>query len=339
MSSRHPGPGCRSPGRARAWSSRSRCTIRVRRPRAARSSRRSSAPSARCPTRASRSMSPSPARASRTRSTSGSQRTRSRSTSGRDGALDVEAEGAELLAPALGDALRAPRRQPHPVDAEVGHEPLERLSGLILDHVGERARRAGQGHVDGRHPLGVDVDAVDQAEVHHVDAELGVHHVTQGLEHLLLLSRELGDELAVRLRHPVLDRRVLGRRVVSGRVLRHRSSSRALAVASFHAIQPSNAHLILAGYLDTPANATASSSTPSSGVPSPLDCMSPRNAWLSVMASVTGLPMTRSLMTAVLAWLIEQPSVSYEMSSITGSPSTSLSVTRRVTSSPQTGLT
>src|SRR5437879_2327901 len=33
--------------------------------------------------------------------------------------LDVKAEGAELLAAVLGDALRAPRRHPHPVDAEV----------------------------------------------------------------------------------------------------------------------------------------------------------------------------------------------------------------------------
>ena len=39
----------------------------------------------------------------------------------------------------------------------------------------------------------------------------------------------------------------------------------ACAVASFHAIQPSSAHLIRAGYFDTPANATASSSTSSSG--------------------------------------------------------------------------
>jgi hypothetical protein len=67
--------------------------------------------------------------------------------------------------------------------------------------------------------------------------------------------------------------------------------------------------------------------------------MSSRNAWLIVMASLTGLPMTRSLITDALAWLIEQPSESYDTSSTTGSPSTSLSVTRSVTSSPQTGLT
>ena len=62
--------------------------------------------------------------------------------------LDIEAEGAELLAPVLGDALRAPRRQPHPVDAEVRHDPLEGFPGLVFDDVGERAGRAGQGHID-----------------------------------------------------------------------------------------------------------------------------------------------------------------------------------------------
>src|ERR1700683_4880536 len=258
-------------------------------------------------------------------------------------ASDVETEGAELLAPVLGDALRTPRRHPHPVDAEVAHHSVQGFPGLILDHIGERARRAGQGHVDGRHPLGVDVDAVDQAEVHDVDAEFRVHHVTQGLEDVLLLGRELGDELAgefsSRLRPRVLDRCVLGRGVLGRRVLRHRPASMALAVASFQAIQPSSAHLIRAGYLDTPANATASSSTSSSGDPWPLDCMSPRNAWLIVIASVTGLPMTRSLMTDALAWLIEQPSASYEMSSTAGSPSTSLRGTRNVTLSPQPGCT
>jgi len=77
--------------------------------------------------------------------------------------LDVEAEGAELLAPVLGDVLRAPGRHPHPVDAEVRHHPVEGVPGLVLDHVGERAGRAGQGHVDGGHAVGADVHAVDQA--------------------------------------------------------------------------------------------------------------------------------------------------------------------------------
>ena len=83
--------------------------------------------------------------------------------------------------------------------------------------------------------------------------------------------------------------------------------SSARAVASFHAIQPSSAHLIRAGYFDTPANATASSSRSSSGCPAPLDCMSLRNPWLTAIASSTLLPMTRSVMTDALAWLIEQP--------------------------------
>src|SRR4029453_861362 len=50
--------------------------------------------------------------------------------------LDVEAEGAELLAAVLGDVLRAPRRHPHPVDAEVRHHAGERLPGPVPHHVG-----------------------------------------------------------------------------------------------------------------------------------------------------------------------------------------------------------
>jgi hypothetical protein len=128
--------------------------------------------------------------------------------------LDVEAEGAELLAPVLGDALGAPRRQPHPVDAEVRHHPVEGVPGLVLDDVGERAGRTGQGHVDGGHPVGADVDAVDQAQVHDVDAEFRVDHVPQRLEHVFLLGSELGGHLAG-----------LRRRLLRGRVFRHRLTS------------------------------------------------------------------------------------------------------------------
>src|SRR5215467_7417750 len=66
---------------------------------------------------------------------------------------DVEAERAKLLAAVLGDLVRAPRRQPHPVDAEVGHQALQRGRGLVLDDVRERARGAGQRHVDGGHAV------------------------------------------------------------------------------------------------------------------------------------------------------------------------------------------
>jgi hypothetical protein len=129
--------------------------------------------------------------------------------------LYVEAEGAELLAPVLGDVLRAPRRHPHPVDPEVRHHPIERLGGLVLDDVGERARRAGQRHVDGGHPVGADLDAVDQPEVHHVDAEFRVDHVAQRLEHVLLLWGELDRRIVPGIR----------RRLPRGRVLRHRLTS------------------------------------------------------------------------------------------------------------------
>src|SRR5262249_34625724 len=120
------------------------------------------------------------------------------------------------------------------------------------------------------------------------------------------------------------------------------ASLRARAVASFHAIQPRSAHLIRAGYLATPANTTASPSTSSSGseaTESPAPCIRSTNAALISIASLTGLPITRSVSTDTLAWLIEQPSASYDTSATAGSVPASLSVTRSVTSSPQVGLT
>src|SRR5690606_32770882 len=47
---------------------------------------------------------------------------------GRQGVSDREAEGAHHVAAVAGDALRAPRRHPHPVDAEPLHDVVERLS-------------------------------------------------------------------------------------------------------------------------------------------------------------------------------------------------------------------
>src|SRR6516162_886577 len=98
---------------------------------------------------------------------------------------DVEAEGAKLLAAVLGDLVGAPRREPHPVDAEVGHQALQRGRGLVLDDVGERARGAGERHVDRGHAVSAERDAVDQAEIDHVDAKLGVDHVAERLKDVL----------------------------------------------------------------------------------------------------------------------------------------------------------
>src|SRR6185437_5462431 len=194
--------------------------------------------------------------------------------------LDVETQGTELLATVLGDVLRPPRRHPHPVDREVFHGVLERLGGLLLDHVGERAGRAGQRHVQGGLVRAVKEHPVNEAEVDHVDAKLGVDHIAQGLEDVLglLLDLFIGE---------VGDRRVLGHACPP--VSEWLS---AWAVASFQAIQPSRAHLTRAGYLETPANATASSSTSSSGSSCPLDCISSRKASPIFIASPTGLPMT-----------------------------------------------
>src|ERR1035441_9740422 len=227
---------------------------------------------------------------------------------------------SERLAAVLGDLVRTPRRQPHPVDPEVADQSFQGGPGLVLDHVRERAGRAGQGHVDGRHPVLGDVYAVDQAKIDHVDAELRVDDVAHRLQDVLGLG---GGQLAGS----------------SGGVLGHLCSSSARAVASFQAIQPSRAHLIRAGYLDTPSNATASPSTSSFGSAAPRDCLSFRNSALTSIASLSGRPMIASASTEVLAWLIEQPSASYDTSATAGSPPASFSATRSVTSSPHVGLT
>ena len=77
-----------------------------------------------------------------------------------------------------------------------------------------------------------------------------------------------------------------------------------------NAIQPSSAHFTRAGYRATPANATPSPSTSSSGSTCPRPCAISWNAASTFIESVTDRPTTRSVSTDADAWLIEQPSVS-----------------------------
>src|SRR5262249_34984774 len=146
-------------------------------------------------------------------------------------------------------------------------------------------------HVEDGGSVGVDRDAVHEAEVDDVDAELGVDHV----------AHRLGD---------VVER--LRRRARVG--LGHRAASvpAARAAASVNAIQPSSAHLTLAGYPATPANAIASSSR-SSSTPSvsPRLCISVRNSSWATSASPSDRPVTRSDITDVDACEIEHPRPSW----------------------------
>ena len=87
-------------------------------------------------------------------------------------------------------------------------------------------------------------------------------------------------------------------------------SSSDWAVASFQAIHDSSAHLTRAGNLATPAKAMPSSSTSSSGTTVPLPCIRVRNSSWIAIASSTGLPITRSVITEALACEIEQPTAS-----------------------------
>ena len=157
--------------------------------------------------------------------------------------------------------------------------------------------------------------AVDQAEVDDVDAELGVDDV------LHRLGRRPSSEAR--------GRGVVGRgRASRASALRSRrsrsaprsccSSSRLLAtacaVASFHAIQPSSAHFTRAGYA-TPGEGDAVLEHVLVGLELAPALHERRGTPRDVRsASSTCLPMTRSVMTDVLAWLIEQPCPSYDTS-------------------------
>src|SRR5690349_15332684 len=92
---------------------------------------------------------------------------------------DVETERPELFPAVVRDHLRTPGGQPHPVDPDVVDQSpawalAQGLAGLVLDHVGQRAGGRGQRHVEGRDVLIVDVNAIDQAKVDHVDAQFRV---------------------------------------------------------------------------------------------------------------------------------------------------------------------
>ncbi|COW42869.1 Uncharacterised protein [Mycobacterium tuberculosis] len=91
-----------------------------------------------------------------------------------------------MFAAVFGDLVRAPRRVPHPVDADVVDQATadQRAARLILDDIGQRARRRREGHVDQRDGPFVTVlhvQAVDQAQVNDVDPQLRVDDVAHRL--------------------------------------------------------------------------------------------------------------------------------------------------------------
>src|SRR3954449_1161866 len=257
-------------------------------------------------------------------------------------ASDVEPESPQLVAAVVGDLVRSPRRHPDPVDQDVVDHAFEGGVGLVLDDVGQGARRRGQRHVDDRVGVAVEVYAVDQAQVDDVDPELGVDDVLERLGDVLDRGGPAGTRL--RLGH-------LGQVTVVDGARGHLAFSlvsvstgstgedAAVVVASFQAIQDSRAHLIRAGNLATPANAMPSSSTSSSGSTWPLPCIRVRNSSWIANASSTGLPMTRSVITDAAACEIEHPSASYETSSTRVPSGPSARCTRSVSSSPHVGLT
>src|SRR4051794_4272097 len=231
---------------------------------------------------------------------------------------DIEPEGAQLLTALFGDLVGAPRRHPHPVDADAVDEAVERLRGLVLDDVRQRAGRGRQRHVDDGLVVLVDGQTVDEAEIDDVDPELGVDDVAQGLLDVRRV-RDAGVAHAVSSLVPLV------------------AAASALVNASSNAVHPSIAHLTRLACRPTPAKATPSPSTPSSGSTEPRERTMARNSSTIFLTSPGSCPTARSCSTEVEAWLIEQPSPSHATSRTVPVPC--WTATRRVTSSPQSGLT
>src|SRR5699024_622442 len=100
----------------------------------------------------------------------------------------------------------------------------------------------GQGHVNHRVAVFVDIDPVHQPEVHHVDSQFGVDDVLHRLDHLVFGDRRRSRDVDV------------------GKIRTHVSSppADACATASLNAIHGSSAHFTREGNCATPANATPS---------------------------------------------------------------------------------
>src|SRR5690606_9840297 len=133
----------------------------------------------------------------------------------------------------------------------------------------------------------VEVHAVHQAEVHDVHAELGVHHVLERLQDVIdggVTAGGGGRRGLHRLAHAVL-----------------------LSNASLYAIQACSAHFECAWYVATPANATASPISSSSGSTCPLPCSRRVNSSTRRRVSCTVEPLVSSYSTEAAAWLIEHP--------------------------------
>ncbi len=76
------------------------------------------------------------------------------------------------------------RRQPFITGGGILHQSGQRGRALVLDQVGQRAGRRGQRHRDDGTPQRVDLDAVHETQVDHVDAEFGVDDLVQRLAHV-----------------------------------------------------------------------------------------------------------------------------------------------------------
>src|SRR6266498_2006161 len=102
---------------------------------------------------------------------------------------DREAHRPQRHPAVLAHAVGSPGGRPDPVDLDLldAVQTDQHGVGRALDHVGERAGGRGEGHVEPNLvALFLEVDAVDEAEVDHVDPQLRVLDLHHRVQHLCL---------------------------------------------------------------------------------------------------------------------------------------------------------
>jgi hypothetical protein len=106
---------------------------------------------------------------------------------------------AEAQPAFLAHHRRVPGRLPHHPDFRLaidGQDAFEFGIGIVEDQVAHRTSRRGHGHFD-QHALGAGLDAIDQAEIDDIGANLGVGDLAQGIAYLFGVGRYNGAGMAV----------------------------------------------------------------------------------------------------------------------------------------------
>src|SRR5438309_1538823 len=250
-------------------------------------------------------------------------------------------DAEDVLGFLAGHGARVPWWRPDQVHLNVARSRQARTDAvdLALQHRPDGASRTRERHVH-LDVIAVHIDAVDEAQVDDVEADLGVDHGLECFPDQLRRQRLRRLIVTVRVQRgsPIGFSR-LGCFLVDIHLAYLYSATSVAWPASWACscrpcnseFQGSTAHLIRTGYFFTPCSASRS---PSSSPPPSASIISLKLA-ITLSASARGFPRTCSVIIEADAWLMEQPRP-LKCSSLTAAPSGE-SRAVMVTSSPQSG--